>query len=424
MHFLLLLLCLTAAAFGQPAPSRAVLMVSVDGLRPDYVTEAGRHGLKIPFLRKFMEEGAHARVRGVLPTSTYPSHTTLVTGTAPARHGIYANHPFEPEARNPHRWYWYAEDLRVPTLWDAAAGAGIATGSVSWPVTVGAPGIRFNIPEYAGTRTADDLKMLRVVATPPGLLAELEKKAGAYITDVNQALPRDWARTRHAVELVRKGARFVTVHLAALDHVQHRHGPFSPAALAALEEIDGMIARLAEATRGADRAAAVCIVSDHGFAPVERALDLDAAFVKAGLMPRIASPWPSSGSAAIVVKDARERARVKRFLDELAADPAKGIARILEREEIAALGGAPEAEFWVDMRPGFAIGTGGSGGTHGHAPAHAELHAFFLIAGEGIRKGLALGEIDMRAVAPTVARALGVAFPSADLAPLPVFGGR
>ena len=141
-------------ACGQPSPSRGVLLISVDGLRPDYVTAADRHGLKILYLRRLMREGAHAAtVRGVLPTSTYPSHTTLVTGTTPAKHGIYSNHPFDPSTRNPNSWYWYAEDLRVPTLWDAASRAGIVTGSVSWPVTVGAPGIRFNLPEYAGTRT-------------------------------------------------------------------------------------------------------------------------------------------------------------------------------------------------------------------------------------------------------------------------------
>ena len=107
-----------------------------------------------------------------------------------------------------------------------------------------------------------------------------------------------------------------------------------------------------------------------------------------------------------------------------------GSPRILDRPAIAKLGGAPAAEFWVDLRPGFAVGSSLRGpilsgvstrGTHGHSPAHPELGAFFLIAGDGIRKGLAIGDIDMRSVAPTVAKALGAAFPSADLPPLAVF---
>jgi len=40
----------------------------------------------------------------------------------------------DPLAKNLDGWYWYAEDIRVPTLWDAAAQAGMKVGSVSWPV--------------------------------------------------------------------------------------------------------------------------------------------------------------------------------------------------------------------------------------------------------------------------------------------------
>ncbi|MFB3825919.1 MAG: alkaline phosphatase family protein [Bryobacteraceae bacterium] len=436
----------------MPARSAAprLLLISVDGLRPEYVAAADKYGLKIPYLRRLMREGAHAaRVRGVLPTSTYPSHATLVTGTAPAQHGIYSNHPFDAAVRDPNIWYWYAEDLRVPTLWDAAAAAGRVTASVSWPVTVGARSIHLNLPEFAGTRTPDDLKMLRALSTPPGLLAELEKKAGPYLVDVNQAVPRDWARTRHAAEMIRrKNAQFLTVHLAALDHTQHGRGPFSPPALAAMEEIDRMIALLGDAMRAADPASALCVVSDHGFAPVERVLSLDAAFVKGGLIALkgqgntlasagvadwSAMPWPAGGSAAIVLNDpnnSQARLRTAQVLERLASVPDHGIAAILDRREIARMGGAPTAEFWVDMRPGFSVGSALQGplvitvsmrGTHGHAPVHPDLGAFFMIEGNGIRPGMAIGEIDMRAIAPTLARAMGVPFPSAGLPPLEIW---
>ncbi len=80
------------------------------------------HGLKVPNLRAFMADGAYAQgVRGVLPTLTYPSHTTLLTGASPAKHGIVDNTTFDPLLRNQRGWYWYAEDIKVPTLWDAAA---------------------------------------------------------------------------------------------------------------------------------------------------------------------------------------------------------------------------------------------------------------------------------------------------------------
>ena len=204
------------------ASGSALLLVSIDGLRPDYVLQADAHGLKIPHLRRILRDGAHATgARGVLPTVTYPSHTTIVTGVWPAKHGIYTNTTFDPLGLNFEGWYWYSEDIAVPTLWEAAAKAGMIVGSVSWPVSVGALGIRYNVPEYwRAPQGADDLKVMRAVSTP-GLVAEIAKDAGPYNNDIDDAIPGDLARTRYAVWILRHGKpQFMTVHLAALDHIE------------------------------------------------------------------------------------------------------------------------------------------------------------------------------------------------------------
>jgi hypothetical protein len=144
--------------------------------------------------------------------------------------------------------------------------------------------------------------------------------------------------------------------------------------------------------------------------------------------------WNNSGSAAIVLKDPSDKAvqeQVRQLLTKLAADPASGIAAVLDQPAIAKLGGAPNASFWVDMKPGFAISSNPAAtdiarkvparGTHGFAPTHDVMRASFFLSGPGIRRGLDIGEIDMRHIAPTLARHLGFAFASADLKPLDVF---
>lgn len=448
------LLVLAALALASPGGAaadspRALVLISVDGLKPDYVSRADEHGLKAPNLRGLARAGTSATgVHGALPTATYPSHTTIITGAAPARHGIVANHPFDGAVKDLDVWYYYAEDIRVPTLWDAATQGGLVTGSVSWPVTVGATGIRWNIPEYALTRTPEDVKITRGASTP-GLMAELEKSAGPYLTEVADAVKRDWARTRYAVEMIRrKQARFVTVHLAASDSLQHRHGPFAAPVLRALEEIDRMVGELRDAMRAVDPRAAVCVVSDHGFSPVSQVLWLDAAFVKAGFITLkgrettveksgvtdwIARPWHAGGSAAIVLKDPRDaaaRAKVKALLDTLAADPANGVAEVLDEDGIRRLGGAPTASFWITMRAGFMVSATlqpsivsvvSARGAHGYVPGLPEMASTFVIAGDGIAAGRDLGMIDMRSIAPTLARVLGVPFPSAEVAAQDVF---
>ena len=432
------------ALVAQTAPDRALLVISIDGMRPDYVSAADRHGLKIPNLRRIMETGAHARgVRGVLPTVTYPSHTTLMTGVWPAKHGISANTTFDPLGKNFGGWYWYSEDLRVPTLWDAAAKAGYVVGSVSWPVTVGARAISWLIPEYWRASTAEDLKLVRALSTP-GLIDELVPQAGRYDGDPNSGVPGDWARTHYGEAIIRrKHARFLTIHLAALDHLEHEFGPFSPEANSTLEEIDRMVGTLEQAMREETRNSAICVVSDHGFAAIDHQFNIRVPFVKAGLItlsegrpPAVkdwtASPWDASGLALVMLKDARDqqvRGAVEKLLGELAADPANGINRILDRSEIAAMGGTSGAEFAVDMKPGFSLGGAlegpvvqeiKPGGTHGYAPTHPEMLASFLISGPGIRRNFDLGEIDMRSIAPTLAAWLGAPLTTGDLPALDI----
>jgi predicted AlkP superfamily pyrophosphatase or phosphodiesterase len=412
---------------------RALVVISIDGMRPDYVFRADEYKLKIPHLRRIMTEGAHASgVRGVLPTVTYPSHTTILTGVWPAKHGIYSNLTFDPLDKNLAGWYWYSEDIQVPTLWEAAGKAGLATASVSWPVSVGAP-VKYLIPEFwRASKSPEDLKLMRAVSTP-GLMAEIEKTAGPYINDLDDALPGDRQRTRYAAAILRsKKAQFITVHLAALDHLEHADGPFSPVALAALEELDTRVGELEDAVRANFPDYTICVLSDHGFARTDHTLSLMIPFIEAGFVTvkqgKVtdwkAFPRVDGGSAAIIVKDTKDREAVGKLLHKLAADPANGIEKILEPEEIAKLGGAPNAAFWVDMKINFAVTnmqTGAMakerkvGGTHGFSPEHPELLASFFIAGPGIRRGADLGIVDMRAVAPTLAGVMGVPFTTGDV---------
>src|SRR5258708_31025292 len=131
-----ILLLIAPWLLAQTPKPKAILLLSIDGLANGYLNDADKYQLKIPTLRRLIADGAHATgVRGVMPTVTYPSHTTLLTGVSPAKHGILQNTTFDPQDRNLGGWYWYSEDIRVPTLWDVAAKAGYAVGSVSWPVS-------------------------------------------------------------------------------------------------------------------------------------------------------------------------------------------------------------------------------------------------------------------------------------------------
>ena len=183
-------------------------MISVDGLKPEYVLDADAHGLKIPFLRSLMQDGAYARgVTGVWPTVTYPSHTTLLTGVSPAEHGIYNNLEFDPKGTFANAWYWYAQQIRVPTLWQAAHEAGLSTASIGWPVSVGATAVDFLIPEYwRVARLTDvdpsDALMVAAISRPEGLLQKMQARLGPYMRGNDPSPPGDEIKTRFALDIL------------------------------------------------------------------------------------------------------------------------------------------------------------------------------------------------------------------------------
>lgn len=281
--------------------------------------------------------------------------------------------------------------------------------------------------------------MLEALARPDGYLEQLERRLGPYTYNGGEGVADDEVRARFARQiLLDQKPYFMTVHLIALDHESHAHGPFSPQANAALERIDAMVASLAEAARANDRDAVVAVVSDHGFATIKQFLNWPIPFAQAGLVkkdhPDAAQVflWNAAGAdSAVMLKDPNDkalRARVAAVLEKLRADPSSGVSKILEGATLKASGGWPDASFILALKPGYAIGGAWTGplvtpndagnGTHGWMPGEPDMRAAFLIVGNGIAKGRNLGSIDMRQTAPTFARILDVELPAAIQPPL------
>lgn len=434
---------LAAALAATPAAAEPVLLISIDGLRPADVIEAERRGLKIPNLRRFVREGSYASgVRGVLPTVTYPSHATLLTGASPAKNGIFGNTTFDPKQINQSGWYWYAADYKLPTLWDAAAETGLSTANVHWPVSVGAASIRWNLPQFWRTAHEDDARLLKALATP-GLIEGLEAELGPYAPGIDESIAGDETRGRFAARLIaRDTPDFATVYLTALDHEQHEFGPGTPQARAILERIDAIVGTLVAAELAAHPDAVVAVVSDHGFETTDTEINLFRPFIDAGLITleeqgKVTSweamPWPSGGSVAVVLARDDDRElfdSVAALLAKLKSDSRNRIATIANRDAIAKIGGNPRASFYIDLAPGALaggfkanaplIGPAKSKGMHGYFPASPNMRSTFMIMGKRIGAARNLGEIDMRAIAPTLAGIMGVPLPDAEVAAVPV----
>jgi predicted AlkP superfamily pyrophosphatase or phosphodiesterase len=433
---ILLLLNLNWHLQAKSSISVPVVLISIDGLKPDYILEANKHNLKIPNLRRLALEGTYATsVKGVLPTVTYPSHTTMVTGVSPAKHGILANTPFDPWRKNMEGWYWYAEDIKVSTLWDVATQAGLVTASVDWPVTVGA-NITYNIAQYWRASTPDDLKLIRAVSTK-GLLVEAEKELGSYPEGNDYTLKGDQQRARFNIYILeKKRPQFLTCYFGALDTEEHISGPYSRETFAILEEIDVMVGKVrAAAEKIGDGRAVICVVSDHGFLRTDKEININSALREAGLIELNeagnvksweAYAWYSGGVDAVMQRnpaDEAMRQKIRDLLKRLANNPENGIYKLLDESEVQNQAGFVGAAFVLCAKPGFRFGrnlqgpvivNGKPGGTHGYLPEIREMDSSFFIVGPGIAPGHELGQVDMRDIAPTLAARLGVALPLAE----------
>lgn len=423
-----LLLLIVSAAQERGVP---VVLISIDGLKPDYILEADRHQLKIPNFRRMLADGAYAgAVTGVLPTNTYPSHTTMITGVSPSRHGILNNSPFDPFGKNQGGWMWYAEDIKALTLWEAVGRAGGVTSSVDWPVTVGGP-ITYSIAQIWRATTEDDRKLLRALSTP-GLLTEAERTLGSYPAGYIYTVESDTKRAAFSAWMIEhKKPRFHTAYFSVLDEVQHERGPYAKEAFATIEAIDAMVGTVWQAAVRAEPRTVVCVVSDHGFARYDKAVHLNTVLRDAGLIEldgqgKLKS-WRAIawGPAVMLIDPNDNEARRTAFaaLQKLAADPANGIIKIIDGTEARSMGGFPDAAFVVFVKPGWTLG--GSfegavvrstpmGGTHGLWRELPEMDASFFVVGPGIPRGKVADRIDMRDIAPTLAGVLGVTLPAAE----------
>lgn len=421
----LLTLLVSSLAMLAAEPGRHVVLISIDGMRPASYTSAGP--AKIPTLRALAARGAYARgVIGVLPSVTYPSHTTMITGVPPAVHGIINNTWLDPEARAAGAWYWYARDIKVPTLPGLIRASGMTAAAVSWPVTVGMD-LDYNVPEHFRSRHPEALSLLRALSTPRHLIDGYENSLPAPMPWP----PTDDQRAGLTAWIIRTfKPNFTMLHIFDNDTASHEFGPESPEALAALERNDAQVATVLDAIRDAGLTGRtdIVIVSDHGFVSLRTQLQPNFVFKQDGLIRvnerGVITSWDaylqSSGGAGFVYlkrpDDAALVARVRKLLDAIVADPANGVDRLLTRQDLLRVGAAPDASFALTMKEGFYMGTShavllqpttGKGG-HGFDPTMPALHASLILAGPDVAVKGDLGVVRMTQIAPTLARWFGV----------------
>jgi predicted AlkP superfamily pyrophosphatase or phosphodiesterase len=222
VRFLLIsMLFFVSTATAQQRPTKRLMIVSIDGLRPDLLLRA-----EAPKLRSLLPQATFTFWATTVPHAiTIPSHVSMLTGVVPRRHEIEWNKDLP-----------LSEPVypKVPTLFEIAHKAGYTTAMV------------------AG-------KSKFSVLAKPGTLDWM------WLPDTEKGEDADVAA--HTIELVQKyKPQVLFVHLPTIDNVGHKSGWSSPEQLKAIAEADTIVGRLLDALDDVKvrDSTFVIITADHG----------------------------------------------------------------------------------------------------------------------------------------------------------------
>ena len=414
-----------------------VILISIDGFAGFYWSD---QRVRIPTLRSLAERGVVAqKMEAVFPTTTWPTHASMVTGVSPRAHGIVGNTILnratgERDDLTGDPIYDAPDLFRVPTLYDLAHAAGLKTAAIDWPATRGAPSLDFNLPFFKDQKifeahtpraTWSELKTLGYPVERQGEWAQQPKR---FMKDAMVADLAAHVFHRHAPDLM-------LLHFLSTDSFQHLWGPRSPEAFWAIEYVDGLIEKLLAALPAdeLDSRTALFVVSDHGFLPVEREVWINVKLRQLGLLQvdregRVShaeARFVSNGGAGYIY--VLDRWNPERVVRDLVPELRKleGVSGLWTQADYPGLGlPTPEenprtGDLILEAAPGYNFADEAQGdevitaparyrGSHGQLPTHPENFAFFLAVGPGIRRGVELPGISSRDVAPTLGHFLGL----------------
>jgi len=418
---------------GKPLAEHLVV-VSLDGLATaDFEAVRG-----LPNFRRLLRSGALCRrVRGIYPTQTYALHASAVTGTRPERHGVLANTLFQPGRQRPD-WFWYRRSIQVPTLYDAAAAAGLTTGSLFWP-TAGRSHQRWVIPEIVTTGPGQSILFRVFAAGSPLFMLDMLRRYGTLLRGLDRYYLDNFtaAVASHLIRSRRPG--LLLVHLLDLDAVRHRHGFLGPEVRRALEQQDRRLGQMLDASlqAGTHERTAFVVFGDHAYLDVHTAVHLNTALARAGLVSldargRVADwqAWVNTcdGSAHLYLRDRQDRAlrrRVKSRLEALRGQPEHGVEEVYSAAQARRLGLGDGIDFVLEAREGFyftpllrpAVTEPASPrhrAAHGYRPDRPGYTSLFLATGAGIRPGAPPARLSILELGPTLAALLGLELPEAQ----------
>jgi predicted AlkP superfamily phosphohydrolase/phosphomutase len=316
-----------------------LLIVGWDGADWEIVDDLARRGV-LPNVSALLTGGGRGTLRSTIPAHSWSAWPSFLTGVHPSGHGIYdfaSRDPRDPQRRVPIT----SSSIRATTFLQHLSTAGRSVRAANIPVTY--PPIEVSGRFISGPIVPPGGRYVH----PPAWQAELDRRAPFPLNGLEwQRFSSDPAAlVAEAADVVRRRGESFRVLLegdwdvavcvfVAPDRVQHPLGRFllpSHPAFSSLQTSDvaealrGFFGALdAELGRLADAAgpgATVVLMSDHGFRPVTRAIDMSALLARLGYTARTPGAAVDRVIARSRLKRAIGRTRIARTLKPFVPRP-------------------------------------------------------------------------------------------------------
>jgi predicted AlkP superfamily phosphohydrolase/phosphomutase len=277
-----------------------LLIIGLDGATFDLIKPWAAEG-KLPTLAKLMHDGVTGDLESTLPPVTSPAWPTFMTGKNPGKHGVFDF--IRPRAGTFDMVN--ASQIKGKLLWEILSEAGYSVGVLNVPITY--PPRKVNGYMVPGLLSPDQGKTVY----PPDLLKPYEAELGKYrltpnvqykagnedefIADLHDLID---TQLRYALRLMKdRPTDVLMLHFLATDNGSHalwrfmdqshpRHDPalfvkYGDALQKVYQHLDRAVAEIESAVSNQH---STIIMSDHGFGPLHRTINLNILFIEKGLM--------------------------------------------------------------------------------------------------------------------------------------------
>lgn len=425
----ILVACLYVCAAGGRAEPQHVILITIDGGAAYQLENAA---VPLPNVRSLIRSGVWAESsESVFPSETGPSHTTIITGVLPLKHGVLGDTLFDRASGKvfPANSLPHSRVVLVKTIFDTAKAKHLVTAAILWPETIEDPSIDFNFTLRATGREHSVVenpwtRELRRDGVPVDLDNKVVSGGISYETVDNIS-------TLAACDVIEKHKpNLLAVHLVSLDYEEHRFGPASPMAQAALGLSDALIGKIVAATKQADlfSQTAFIITADHGFASVYYGMNIRPFFADAGLAGKIriyGEGWTPFIQLLPNFNPATDGPKLQRVFERLRKN--SHILRIYGSADYPSLdlpryedSNRVQGQYLIVADIGTYLLNSPDNSTefqklkhpvynHGYLPQYPQMYPLLVLSGDGFRKGVRIGHVHETDIAPTITRLLGLA---------------